>query len=91
MGAAGRMMMTFLLLRQNNQHQFRARIKRQPHPQREERRGEWWSRSDGGGSHPDVDSAPLHTYQTQRNTANETQRNRLNDTIYILKRTFTQH
>lgn len=68
MGAARRMMMTFPLLRQNNQQQLRARIKRQPHPQREESRGEWWSRSDGGGSHPDVDSAPLYSSDTKEHS-----------------------
>lgn len=52
------MTMTFPLLRQN-QHQLREHTKRQPRPQREESRGVWRSRSDGGGSHPDLDSAPL--------------------------------
>lgn len=47
-GAARGMMMTFPLLRQNNQHQLRAHIERRPRPQREESRGVWRSRSDGG-------------------------------------------
>ncbi len=46
--AARRMMVTFPLLRQNNQHQLGAHIERQPRPQREESRGVLRSRSDGG-------------------------------------------
>lgn len=56
-GAARGMMVTFPLLRQY-QHQHWERIETQPRPQREQSRGLWQRRSDGGGSHPDRDSAP---------------------------------
>lgn len=59
------MMMTFSLLRQKNQHRLRAHIKRQPRPQGEESRGEWRSRSDGGGSHSDLDFSPLYSSDTK--------------------------
>lgn len=58
-GAARRMTMTFPLLRQNNEHQLREHIKRQPHPQQEESRGVWRSRPDRGGNYPDLETAPL--------------------------------
>lgn len=48
-GAARGMMVTFPLLRRNNQHQLRAHIKRQPRPQREESRGVWRSEQVGWG------------------------------------------
>lgn len=49
----------------SEQHQLRAHIKRQPRPPREESKGVWRSRSDGGGSHPDLDYAPLHSSDTK--------------------------
>ena len=76
--------MTFPLLRQNNQYQLRAHRERRPRPQREESRGEWRSRSDGGRELILIETVLLYTdHQTQRSRSNETQwDDELNDTIY---------
>lgn len=50
-------------------------------PQRDKNRGVQRSRSDGGGSSPDLEPAPLlYTPHTQRKRPNEAQQNSLSDT-----------
>lgn len=56
-------------------------VGRRARPQRDKNRGVQRSRSDGGGSHPDLEPAPLlYTHHTQRKRPNEAQQNSLSDT-----------